>query len=193
MLQYDLCPWFVQLGLGLTSALLTCPMCGAGFYSTGIGSSACLSCLSGTYSNTNWTACNACPAGSTSAGASACSANPGNYDPCQVGSFSNAAGLSTCIMLHAVSDWILLSATGLSPCAQSQSLTQIRQVHLLAASEFQPTTTSNMAQFLETLRQKLSSPCAYTNHYLLQLTAWTLHKNIEIHEETALLPELGLQ
>ena len=38
-----------------------------------------------------------------------------------------------------------------------------------------------MAEFLETLRQKLSSPGAYTNHYLLQLTAWTLHRNIKIH------------
>ena len=47
------------------------------------------------------------------------------------------------------------------------------------SSTFQPTTTSNMAQFLETQRQKLSS---YTNHYLLQLTAWTMHKNIEIHD-----------
>ena len=49
-------------------------------------------------------------------------------------------------------------------------------------STFQPTTTNNMAQFHESLRQKLSSPGAYTNHYLLQLTAWTLHKNIEIHD-----------
>ena len=28
---------------------------------------------------------------------------------------------------------------------------------------------------------ELSSPGTYTNHFLLQLTAWTLHKNIEIH------------
>ena len=28
---------------------------------------------------------------------------------------------------------------------------------------------------------ELSSPGTYTNHFLLKLTTWTLHKNIEIH------------
>ena len=63
-----------------------------------------------------------------------------------------------------------------------QVLTYLNENEAQVRSTFQPTTTSNMAEFLETLRQKLSSPGAYTNHYLLQLTAWTLHKNIEIHD-----------
>ena len=46
----------------------------------------------------------------------------------------------------------------------------------------QPTTPSNIVQFLEPLRQKLSYPCAYINHYLLQRTAWTLQKDSEIHD-----------
>ena len=63
-----------------------------------------------------------------------------------------------------------------------QALTYLNENEAQVRSTFQPTTTSNMAEFLETLRHKLSSPGAYTNHYLLQLTAWTLHRNIEIHD-----------
>ena len=63
-----------------------------------------------------------------------------------------------------------------------QVLTYLNENEAKVGSTFQPTTTNNMAQFLETLRKKLSSCCAYTNHYLLQLMAWTLHKNIEIHD-----------
>ena len=57
-----------------------CSHCQAGFHSTAAGLSSCLSCPPGAYSNTNWTACAACPAGSASAAASACSTNPGCYD-----------------------------------------------------------------------------------------------------------------
>ena len=62
-----------------------------------------------------------------------------------------------------------------------QVLTDLNENEAQIHRTFQPATTSSMVQFLETLKQKLSSPCAYNNHYLLQLTAWTLHKNIEIH------------
>ena len=35
--------------------------------------------------------------------------------------------------------------------------------------------------FLKILRHILLSPCTYTNNHLLQLAAWILNKDIEIH------------
>ena len=52
-----------------------------------------------------------------------------------------------------------------------QVLTYLNKNEAQIRSTFPPTTTSNMAKFLEILQQKLSYAGAYTNHHLLQLTS----------------------